>query len=556
MANVEKLAADSIWYGGRVYTVDSVFSTATAIACRNGRILYVGDDRTAAEFAGPQTRQFALNSATVVPGLIDSHLHLPMYGQSLLWLPIRDRSREEILCMVEQAVQNLQPGEWLLGGMGWNNEVWADQAYPTCEMIDRVAPNNPVLLPRMDGHLIWVNSRAFNAAGISQDSVNPPGGEYMRTPDGRLLGCVGNAACDAIRAVIPPARQEARLQALLTAQEKLLAYGVTSVLDAASDVDTLKDLQLLYATGRYQLRFAGALRDALGRHADPQAQAYYRSCPHVNLFDHHFTVRAIKLIADGSVGAQSAALMEPYTDRPDHQGVLMYSDAELDEVLRQALQDGMQVITHAIGDAAIEQALSAYERALTRYPSPDHRFRLEHFQLVRGDTRERSLKLGVLASMQPTHAPNSASMALRRLGPERAQRAYALGMVMRVLRRVAGGSDAPVASPDPLDGIHSAVTRRNAQGKPEEGFFMENAVTREQALRMYTEWGAFAQFAEMDRGTLEAGKLADFVVLNQDLMAVEENELTGIRVLSTVIGGVEVYRNDQSGDIERRTRLL
>lgn len=515
---------------------------AEAMASCGQNLVYVGKNEGAKALIGPDTKIFDLGGKTVVPGFIEGHIHLQQYGESLLTLPIRDLSKEEILESVKNAVAHLAPGQWLVGGMGWNNEVWEDPSYPSKEELDRVSPENPVMLPRMDGHMIWVNSRAFETCGIDDSTPNPAGGEFFRTADGHLQGCAANAASIIIKNHIPAPDKNRRFQALLAAQKQLLSYGVTSVNDMSTDWNNVCDLKELFETGKYLLRFHGALRGALGKDADPALHEYFLKCPEIDLYDRHYTVGAVKFLGDGSVGAQSACLFEDYTDRPGHRGTKMYTDEEFYEVVKEAAAHHMQVVTHAIGDATIDQVLRVYEKVLKEIPIPDHRFHIEHFQTVTGDSRERAKKLGVWASMQPTHAPNSASMALRRLGPDRASRAYAAGLVLKELGKISGGSDAPVAPPDPLDGIHSAVTRTNGKLIPEGGFFMENALTRDEALKAYTVWGAEAQFTEGQKGSLEVGKLADFVVLNRDLMAVPADELLNIRVVETVIGGECVYR--------------
>lgn len=529
--------ADSIWLRGHIYTVDEVFSAATALACRGQVLMAVGSDEEIASFRGPDTIVYDLDGATVVPGFIDSHVHLQLYGESLLKLPIRDRSKTQILAAVKEAVGQMKPGEWLEGGSGWNNEVWEDPSYPTKEELDEVSPDHPVMLPRMDGHLIWVNSKALECAGITEEVENPAGGEFMRKPDGSLLGCIGNSACDSIRSVIPVMGKEERMAALLAAQNRLISYGVTSIDDMSTDCQNVEDLKELYESGAYKIRFYGALRDAVMPGADKKLRSYLDQCPELDLYDDRFTMRMIKILGDGSVGAQSAALYEDYTDRPGHRGIMMQTDEELYEMVKEAARRGMQVAVHAIGDRTIDQVLDCYEKVLGELPNPDHRYRVEHFQLVTGDSRERARDLGAIASMQPTHAPNSASMAVRRLGEERASKAYAGGMVLKVLGKIAAGSDAPVAPPNPLDGIHSAVTRTNASLRPEGGFFLEQALTREEALRAYTIWGAYAQFSEREKGSLEVGKLADFVVLDRDIMEIQEDELLQVRVLKTIIGG-------------------
>lgn len=542
MGKQQNTFAQYVWLNGHIYTENPDMPLAEAMASCGQNLVYVGKNEGAKALIGPDTKVFDFDGKTVVPGFIEGHIHLQQYGESLLTLPIRDLSKENILKSVKNAVAHLAPGQWLVGGMGWNNEVWEDPSYPSKEELDRVSPENPVMLPRMDGHMIWVNSRAFETCGINDSTPNPAGGEFFRTADSHLQGCAANTASTIIKNHIPAPDKNRRFQALLAAQKQLLSYGVTSVNDMSTDWNNVCDLKELFEAGKYLLRFHGALRGALGKDADPALHEYFLKCPEIDLYDRHYTVRAVKFLGDGSVGAQSACLFEDYTDRPGHRGTKMYTDEEFYDVVKEAASRHMQVITHAIGDATIDQVLRVYEKILKEIPTPDHRFHIEHFQTVSGDSRERAKKLGVWASMQPTHAPNSASMALRRLGPDRASRAYAAGLVLKELGKISGGSDAPVASPDPLDGIHSAVTRTNSKLIPEGGFFMENALTRDDALKAYTVWGAEAQFTEGQKGILEVGKLADFVVLSRDLMAVPADELLNIRVVETVIGGECVYR--------------
>jgi predicted amidohydrolase YtcJ len=536
-------AADRVLLSGNIYTVDQNFSTAQAIAIKDGKIIYVGNDEGAREFTGESTEVIPLEGKTVVPGLMEGHLHLQSYGESLLWLRIRDKSKEEILSLVKEAISQLSPGAWLIGGSGWNNEVWDDPSYPTKEELDAVAPDNPVFLPRMDGHLCWVNSAAFRAAGVDESTPNPQGGEFMRRPDGSLLGCAGNAAQMIIRQAIPKPDKEARLRALMAAQDQMLQYGLTSINEMATPFETIGDIKELLEAGKFKLRYHGALRDASGKNARQETRDYFLSeSPEIGLYDDHFTIRAIKILGDGAVGSQSAALFEEYTDRPGHTGTLMQTDEEIYEIIKEALERGMQVITHAIGDRAIDQILTAYERADSEYPDRDHRFRIEHFQLITGNSSERARDLGVVVSMQPLHGPNSASMALRRLGPDRSARAYAIGMAHRVVGRFVAGSDAPVAQPDPIAGIHAAINRTNQQLLPEGGFFMDNAVSRADALRAYTIWSAYGQFCEDKKGSIEPGKLADLTILDKDILKVADHEILDVKVLETIIGGKTEYK--------------
>lgn len=541
---IQPQTPDHIWVHGNILTLESTCPHASAIAVAGGRILEVGSDSKVLQLAGDCTEITDLHGAYLYPGFIEGHIHLPMYGDSLLTLNIRDRSKEDILALVAQAVKSTVPGKWILGGMGWNNEIWTDPSYPTAAELDVVAPNHPVMLPRMDGHLIWVNSCAFAAAGITDNTRNPEDGEFMRTADGALQGCASDGAANRIKAAIPETTDEQWQQAFLAAQEQLFRFGVTSINDMATTLRDVRNLKTLYEEGRYKLRFHGALENALGGDASPEMQEYLEHCPEIGLYDGRFTVRACKLLGDGAVGAQSAALKEDYADRPGHRGVKMYTDDALYTRVRDAASRGIQMIIHAIGDSTIDQVLRIYQRVLEDVPIPDHRWHIEHFQIISGDQPERAKRLGVWASMQPLHAPNSAAMAIRRLGTQRSASAYAGGLVLRKLGAVSWGSDAPVASPSPLSGIHAAITRTNDKFQPKGGFFPENAVTPMEALLGYTKWGAYAQFTELEKGTLAPGKYADFVILDRDLLKTAEidpDSILEIHVLQTVIGGETVY---------------
>lgn len=546
-SNTQTHPLTDIWWNGQIHTMDDALSIAEAFGICNGRIACIGTNDAVLACAAPETKLHNLQKKCVFPGFIEGHIHLTLYGTSLLDLPLRDRTKQDILEDVRTAVSRLAPGEWLTGGMGWNNEIWDDPAYPTREELDAVSPHNPVLLPRMDGHLVWVNSAAFAACGITDDTPNPPHGEFMRTERGTLQGCASNAAAERLREAVPAPSTAQVQQALLAAQQQLLRMGITGVNDMSTAPVDAENLKALYESGAYKLRFHGALRSLPGEAEEARLAAYLEHCPEIGLYDDKFTIRACKILADGSMGAQSAALCEDYTDRPGHRGLLMQTDEAFFALVQDAARRGMQIITHAIGDAAIDQTLRVYEQALRQFPVADHRWHIEHFQLVTGTARERAKALGVVAGMQPMHAPNSASMALRRLGEQRAARAYAGGLVLETLGKVAWGSDAPVASPSPFSGMHAAITRTNDAHVPEGGFFPQNAVTPLEAVLGYTRWAAYAQFTENLRGTLECEKYADFVVLDSDLFALAQTNphaLPDISVLCTVIGGEIVFGSE------------
>lgn len=528
-----------------VITVDEKNSRAQALAIdQDGLIAYVGSNEGLDKIVTEETEVVDAKGNTIVPGFIEGHGHPFMYGNVLRSIVVRDVSKEVIVERVAEAVKNSKPGQWIVAGMGFNNEVWEDPSYPTKEDLDAVSPDNPVIIPRMDGHLIWVNSKAFEICGVTKDTPNPDGGEYFRNEDGSLQGCAGNSAASFIKSHVPQETLDDLKEDVLEAQQAFLSMGLTSMTDMGCDFDDMQAVTDLIEEGKFKLRFYGCVIDFTGKNSNEKTRAFVKEGPKIGLYNDHFTIRCCKFLGDGAVGAQSAHMKEAYADRPGHTGFGMYTDEELYEAFKEAADNGMQIAIHAIGDATIEQVLRTYRRLQSEKDYGDHRWRLEHFQTVTGDTPEQAAELGVIPSMQPMHAPNSASMAIRRLGPDRIHGAYAPGLVIKSTSIVALGSDAPVATPSALSGIHAAITRTNDQLLPEGGFCMENALTAEEALKGYTIWGAYAQFCEDKRGSLEVGKQADLVVLDQDLLEVgneRPHDLLKINVLETYIDGERVF---------------
>lgn len=528
--------ADRVYYNGTIYTVDPDFRTVPCMAVGGGKILYTGGEAGLAPWIGPETERIDLKGRTVTPGFLDSHIHLRQFGRNASRLSTKDKSKEQILEDVAEALKTMEPGQWLVSGTGWDNDWWDDPRYPSTEELDAVSPKNPVYLRRAAGGVFWANSLALAAAGI-----DPASSPALRNADGAASGCFPYDLAGRVEACIPDSPEEYRRD-VLKAQELLLSYGVVGFTEAITHKADVDQIEPLYREGRMKLRYYAALHNAVGRRADPDTHALFLTCPRIGEYGDRFTIRTIKMLIGGTVGAKSAAHYEEFLDDPGNFGKSNYTDEELDEAFAEADRQGMQIMCHAIGDRDIDQYLEALERLDRRSPVAGKRSRIEHFQLVRGDSPERAKALGLVPSMQAMHAPNSSQMALRRLGPERAKHAYAMGEVLRRVGMVAGGSDGPVATPSVLSGIHAAVTRTNDLLEPKGGFFPENAISREDALRSYTIWAAYAQFAEDRRGSLEPGKYADYVILDRDLMTVPADEIQKIRVLETVIGGRTEYR--------------
>lgn len=534
------------WVHGRVITMNENAPYAEAmVADRAGNLIYVGTDEEAKQYISDETLVEDLKGNVVTPGFIEGHSHPDLYGNVLRSLKVRDVSKEEILRRVAEAVKSIPEGKWLVARMGFNNEMWEDPSYPAKEELDAVAPNVPVFIPRMDGHMAWVNSKVFEICGIEDDTPNPEGGEFFRTASGKLQGCVVDEAMKMVQKHIPAKTIEELKADYLEAQRSFLSYGITSVNDMWVEMNSIQALTELCEENKMKVRYYGRLMDFTGKNATAEKRAFLAECPKIGLYHDHLSFRCCKFLGDGAVGAQSAHLKEAYSDRPGHTGIGMYTDEELYEAFKEAADHGMQIAIHAIGDATIEQVLNTYRRLQEEKDYGDHRWRLEHFQTVTGDTPAQAAELHVIPSMQPMHAPNSADMARRRLGESRIHGAYAPGLVLKSTGMISLGSDAPVASPSPFSGMHAAITRTNDALEPKGGFCMENALTPEEALKGYTIWGAYAIFADDKRGSLEEGKYADFVVMDKNPLDVgHENpdDLLNIKVLETVIGGEGVYK--------------
>lgn len=542
--------ADSVYRNGNIYTVDKGFTTASAIAIVGTKLAYVGDEAGVAAYIGPNTTVVDLDGKTVIPGLIESHMHVDKYGFSLRNLDIYAKPKDVILRIVAEAVESAEPGEWITAS-GWNETFWAEAVYPTKEDLDTVAPNNPVLLGRSCGHMAWANSKAFEAAGITKLTPNPQGGEFLKNDKGELQGCMTDAAWSKVSSAIPasnltPEQEEAQLKdAMMKAQSTLFSIGITSAMDAGVSLERINSYKKLYESGDLKLRMYPLLRLSS---MDSAMAEYLKANPMKEemMYDDHLQVRCVKLFADGALGARGAWFLEDYSDRPGHKGDFKYTDAQMDELVKLAYDQGYQIATHAIGDAAVRQVINAYEKVLTANPREDHRLRIEHFQIVKPEDIDRALDLDIIPAMQFTHAISDMLMAEDRVGSERIQSAYAWRTVIDKGGIIPGGTDAPFDRVNPFHSMYAGVTRIGLNGSPEGGWYPEQCVTREEALRSYTNWSAISHFEEDIKGSLEVGKLADFAILDRDIMTCPAADIKDTQVLTTVSGGEVVYTMDTS----------
>lgn len=531
-----------------IYTVDAEFSKASAMAIRGQFLIYVGDLAEVERFIGTNTNVIDAKGLTILPGIIEGHMHLPMLGENLLKIDAYWKPKQAILDAVESRANELGPGEWIVG-FGWNNEVWEDKNHPDKTELDAVAPNNPVVLTRTDGHMIWVNSKVLEMSGINRDSEDPQGGEILRDSDGNPTGCLTDTAMEPVTKLIPQPDKSSKKEALLKGQAHLLSLGITSLTNAGTPVSDIENIKELYQESKLKIRIYALISSAWGEELGTGERKYYQQGTHTGLFDQRLTIRGVKLFADGSLGSRSAALFEDYDDRTGHRGNLIYSDDELYRIVKEVHRYEFQVATHAIGDAAINQVLNVYERVLKESPLKDHRYRIEHYQVSTLNDIRRLTKLGVIPSMQATHATSDKNMAEKRIGADRMQGAYAWRTIIDSGSIIVNGSDAPVELANPFHGLYAAVTRMDREGQPEGGWYPAQRMTREEALKSFSIWAAYGQFEEKLKGSLERGKLADFIVIDRDYMQCPSEDIKDITPLMTVLGGEILYQVPKFPDV-------
>ena len=520
----------------RVISLDpDVAPDADALAVRGGQIVEVGRfDEMAAKWCNPGTKVETFRPGVAVPGLVDAHCHLTAQGLMGLDL-LGTRSVREVQDRVAQAVRRARPGAWIVGRR-WDQNDWPDKRFPTCADLDAVAPHNPVFLTRVDGHAAWVNSLAMRRSGLDAGTRQPEGGIIHRDPKTRQpTGILVDNAMTLIQRPRPD--RAAKRRAILAAAAECHRLGLTGVHDAGVTEDVLELYRELYQAGKLKLRIyamiggTGALLDH-----------YLGRGPEIDACNGRLTVRALKLYADGALGSRGAALLEPYSDRPEQSGLLVTTPEALRETAIQAARAGFQVCVHAIGDRANHVVLDAFEAANQDTGQRDARHRVEHAQVLHSDDLPRFARLGVLASMQPTHLTSDMPWARERLGPERIGGAYAWRRLLDSGARIAGGSDFPIEHVNPLFGLYSAITRRRVD-EPGPGVYgADQCMTPEEALRAFSSEAAYFSFQESRTGTLSPGKQADITILPVNPLTCHPETLRSARVVATLVGGEVVYR--------------
>jgi predicted amidohydrolase YtcJ len=530
--------ADLLLTNGNVYTVTKKQPKAEAVAIKANRIVFVGSNEDAKKFHAAKIVD--LHGRTVVPGFTDSHCHIFGIGEREMRLNLEGtNSLDDFLARVKERVDKTGAGKWITG-RGWIETFWKPSQFPTRQDLNKIAPNNPVFLTRADGHASIANSSALKIARIDKNTPDPFGGQILKK-DGEPNGMLLDKAQDLVAKNIPKPGEGDREQALLRGIDREVKLGWCEIQNAGSYKEDIDLIHKAFEAGKIKIRFVNAV---YGPGED--AQNFLREGPTINAFDHHFTQRTIKVLFDGALGSRGGALLKPYSDAPETSGLLREKPEELRPMFEEALRRGIQVETHALGDRANRLILDLYEKAFKAVPPNEGkirepRWRIEHAQIVDPDDIPRFAKLGVIPSMQPSHAISDLFFAPARLGMDRLVGAYAWQSFIKSGCIIAGGSDAPVERGEPMIEFYAAVARKSVKGESGEGWHPEQAVSREDALKMFTIWPAYAAFQENDKGSIEVGKLADFTVLSQDIMKIPETEILETRNEMTVIGGEIIY---------------
>ncbi len=539
--------ADHVFLDAQIFTADTAALNAEALAIAGDRILYVGDREGVQPFIGDSTQVHELKGAFLMPGFIEGHGHFSSLGNSLMNLNfMNSRSWEEIVAMVADKVKESKPGDWITG-RGWHQEKWEHTpehnvlGYPFHDALSAVSPDNPVLLRHASGHSLFANKAAMDAAGVSRETPDPQGGEIVRDASGepigvfeeRAMGIISRAYNEWLNTLSDEERLENWKESIRLAEEECLAKGVTSFHDAGSPLSEVERYRELAENGELDVRLWVMIRQPAAA-----LEGKLDEFPLIDVGGEHFlTVRAIKAAVDGALGSFGAWLLEPYNDKPNFTGQNTTPLDELERLAELCLQHDLQFCTHAIGDRANREMLDLYERIFQAHPEKtDLRWRIEHAQHLHPDDIPRFARLGVIAAMQGIHCTSDAPFVEKRLGYERAENgAYPWRSLIDSGAIIANGTDAPVEDVDPIESFYASVTRKRADDGME--FFPEQAMTRTEALLSYTINCAYAAFEEDLKGSLTPGKLADFVVLSNNLLTCPEEEILQTEVLQTWVGG-------------------
>ncbi len=526
-------AADYVVLGASIHTMDSTKPRAEALAARGDRIIAVGTESEMAALIGANTRTFRLSGRAIVPGLVDGHCHLHGLGVAQESLDVRGKkSAEEVAKSVAEAAKGRAAGEWITG-RGWDQNLFTPAVFPTHASLDALVSDRPVALTRIDGHAVWANSAAMRAAGIDRSTVDPAGGRIMRNEKGEPTGVFIDNAMDLVQVTMPVESNETRERRILQAAKTALSLGLAGVHEMGIDDATVGVYRKLAAEGRLPIRVYAYLAGG-----SPMVSLAGRKPDVDETGSAMFVMRGVKVFADGALGSRGASLLKPYADEPSSSGLSIMDRNALSKAAVQAADAGFQLAVHAIGDRANRDVLDAVA-SIGAERSKALRFRIEHAQIVAPDDIARFASLGVLASMQPTHATSDMPWAPARLGSDRLAGAYAWQSLKSAGAWLVFGSDFPVEEPSPLMGLWAAVSRQDPSGNPPNGFLPEQRVSLDEAIAGFTVGPAYASFAEKNRGKIAPGYMADLTVFDREFTA--ERALLDTKVVAVVVGGKVAY---------------
>ena len=525
-----KTEADLIVHNALIYTVDDGFSMASAFAVKDGKFVGVGSDEEIMEKFS-STEMINMEGGPVYPGLHDAHAHFYRYGLGLKNANlVGTKSFEEILDILQQHRENYPDDEWLLGA-GWDQNDWEDDSFPTKEKLDELFPDVPVLITRIDAHAALANSAAMGQSEEFARTKEVNGGKIYFDETGEPTGLLVDNAIRLITQYIPEQTEADRINALIRAQENCFAVGLTSIVDAGLDVNTIELIDSLNRADLLKMRLYVMVATS------DDNLAYFQKRGKIKT--DHLNVRSFKVYGDGALGSRGASLMKPYADDPDNMGFLLQTPQFYDSLAGVIYDLGFQMNTHAIGDSANRTMLDIYGKYIGE--DNDLRWKIEHAQVVSEEDIDKFGKFKVVPSVQPTHATSDMYWAGDRLGWYRIRTAYTFQDLLKQNGYVALGSDFPVEDINPMYGFHAAVARQDAENWPEGGWQPENKLSREEALRGMTIWAAYSNFEENEKGSIEVGKMADFVFTEKDMMTAPESELRNLKVTATYLAGERVY---------------
>ncbi len=539
-----KPGADLLIVNANIWTGDKAHPEAQAVAVVGDRIVAVGSNADVEPWRGSTTRVIDAGGKLLLPGFNDAHVHFVNGGRQLESVQLNDAtSPEEFKNRVAEQIGKTPKGEWVTGG-DWDETKWSPPSLPTKELIDTLSPDTPIFLSRYDGHMALANSVVLRLAGITSATKDPPGGAIVRDAQGNPTGALKDAAMDYVFKIMPPLSHEQRLRAARRALAHAASLGVTSVQDMSSAYEDIGVYAELLERGELTARIYAAPLITEG--AEDQAKLNLR-----HAFGSAFLrIGAVKGFADGSLGSRTAYFFQPFSDQPGNRGLLsdeMHPIEKMRDRMMKADAVGLQLCTHAIGDAGISAILDLYEQLLKAHGEADRRWRIEHAQHMAAKDFDRFAQLKVIASMQPYHAIDDGRWAEARIGHDRASRTYAFRTFLDHGVRLAFGTDWDVAPLNPMLGIYAAVTRATLDGKNPNGWFPEQKLTVTEAVEAYTMGSAYAEFQDKDKGSISPGKLADMVVLSDDIFSIEPAKIRDARVVTTIVGGKVVWQQGQAG---------